>query len=58
MGFNSGFKGLIRFFLSAERRRFVSQEAHKIRNLTYFSGDFLDGQREDYELEGSERAPN
>jgi len=24
----------------------------------YFNGGFLDGQREDYELEGSERAPN
>jgi hypothetical protein len=36
----------------------VSQEAYKIRNLMYFNGGFLDGQREDYELEGSESAPN
>jgi hypothetical protein len=50
-------KTLICFFLSTERRRFVSQK-HKIRSSIYFNGGFSDGQGEDYEQEGSERAPN
>ena len=36
----------------------ITEKKHKIRSLIYFNGGFLDVQREDHELEGSELAMN
>jgi hypothetical protein len=46
------------FLPLAREATFRITEKHKIRSFVYFNGGFSDGQREDYELEGSERAPN